>query len=618
MIRNAKGLAIFTTMRTGLWIASAGGSGVLVARMPDGTWSPPSGIMTNTMGFGFLVGVDIYDCVLVLNTQEAVDGFTKIRCTLGGEVSVVAGPVGVGGVLETEVHKRQAPIFTYVKSRGLYAGVQVEGTIVIERMDENERFYGEELPVKDILAGKVRHPPYEINRLMETIKAAQGDTVYDESLIPNEPPPGDYEIDDGIMFGVPDKQDPDPYGVLALEKEGMSLREAGTQQRASWEQFSFNPAPTSPIHSIYARNSHDGGSRTIKNRSSWRNTLSSEYKAANSLRNSMEVRSITSAKSVRSPVADSSTQTDFADDLPSPRGRRSSNRSSQQSSKGGAMPYTIHEDDRPSSQSVQTTVATGTSGEAKDETSRKTSLAFSDEPTGLSRSLVESGEERVSAMDSTPARSEPVSVSTHNGISTPPATPGEVDIPKALRETTHHLSDEDADRDSDSDDYDDEDVQIIEQPVVQSVQAMQVQTPHGFPGAAKVITVPKRLPPKLPPRNPNRGRKDTPVVDNLSPSAEAEKFDPSASPALVVQDAASFKPSAAVSEVSSENADLDDRDGPHFTSSSPLDSADVQEGQELEITMHETKPNETVTPAHDPKMEHENPELVPKVPGGFE
>ena len=104
VIRQAKGLAVFTTMRTGLWVSGAGGSGVLVARHTEtGEWSPPSGILLHTAGLGFLVGVDIYDCVVVINTYKALEAFTKLRCTLGGEISAVAGPVGLGGVLETEV-----------------------------------------------------------------------------------------------------------------------------------------------------------------------------------------------------------------------------------------------------------------------------------------------------------------------------------------------------------------------------------------------------------------------------------------------------------------------------------------------------------------------------------
>ena len=272
-------------MRSGLWVSGAGGSGVLVGRMADGTWSPPSGIMLHTVGLGFLVGVDIYDCVVVINTQAALDAFSSIRCTLGGEVSAVAGPVGMGGMLETELHKRQAPVFTYLKSRGFYAGVQMDGTIIIERTDENERFYGERIPVKDILAGKVRHPPYEIKKLMETIKSAQGDADVDESLLLDGPPPGDYEVQQGehsdeITFGIPDKEDPDPYGVLALQNAGLEIREAGTRARPTSEQFEFNPSPTSPIYSTFRRSmdhsSIDG--RTISRRSSWRTSTMSSFK----------------------------------------------------------------------------------------------------------------------------------------------------------------------------------------------------------------------------------------------------------------------------------------------------------------------------------------------------
>lgn len=101
-------------MRTGLWVSGAGGSGVLIARKEDGSWSPPSGIMLHTAGLGFLVGVDIYDCVVVINNRKALDAFTKIRATLGGEISAVAGPVGVGGVLENDGKWKQAKSVLFV------------------------------------------------------------------------------------------------------------------------------------------------------------------------------------------------------------------------------------------------------------------------------------------------------------------------------------------------------------------------------------------------------------------------------------------------------------------------------------------------------------------------
>ena len=279
VISNAKGLAIFTTMRTGLWVSGAGGSGVLMARTSSGEWSAPSGIMLHTAGLGFLVGVDIYDCVVVINTERALQAFTKIRCTLGGEISAVAGPVGVGGVLETEVHKRQAPVFTYLKSRGFYAGVQVDGTVIIERTDENRRFYDQDIGVADILAGKVRHPPYELRTLFSTLKAAQGDAIEDSALPDAEPTPGDMDLERpdreaSTGFGLPTDDDPDPFGVKALEKEGLAIKEAWSGKRPSMEVFDYKPAPSSPIYNTFRRQSTDSSTYRNSKRGSVRSISS--------------------------------------------------------------------------------------------------------------------------------------------------------------------------------------------------------------------------------------------------------------------------------------------------------------------------------------------------------
>ncbi|KKK14304.1 DUF500 and UBA/TS-N domain protein [Aspergillus rambellii] len=201
VIRRAKGIAVFTAMRTGLWFSGAGGGGILIARVPEtGEWSAPSGILLHTAALGFLVGVDIYDCVMVINTYEALEAFTKVRVTLGSEITVAAGPVGMGGVVESEVHKRQAPIWSYVKSRGFYAGAQIDGTILIERNDENERFYGKRVPVKEILAGHVTTDNPSVRSLIHTLDSAQGDKQFDQTPsgvpIPTGPTPSDMAPED--------------------------------------------------------------------------------------------------------------------------------------------------------------------------------------------------------------------------------------------------------------------------------------------------------------------------------------------------------------------------------------------------------------------------------------
>jgi lipid-binding SYLF domain-containing protein len=205
VIKNAVGLAIFTTMRTGLWVSGSGGSGVLVARLPDGSWSPPSGLLIHTIGAGFMAGIDIYDCVLVINTPEALAAFQKVRLSLGGEISVAAGPVGIGGVGELSITgdegKKRKPVFSYMKSRGLYAGVQIDGSIVIERNDENARFYGERLPAAAILSGKLgANVPHSTRLLTEVLKQAEGRQDINQTVlkeVDEVPAPGDMEVEKG-------------------------------------------------------------------------------------------------------------------------------------------------------------------------------------------------------------------------------------------------------------------------------------------------------------------------------------------------------------------------------------------------------------------------------------
>jgi lipid-binding SYLF domain-containing protein len=458
-------------MRTGLWVSGAGGSGILVGRKEDGTWSPPSGIMLHTAGLGFLVGVDIYDCVVVINSQKALDAFSAIRCTLGGEISAVAGPVGVGGVLETELHKRQAPVFTYLKSRGFYAGVQIDGTIIIERTDENERFYGERIGVKDILAGKVRHPPFETRRLLETIKSAQGDTDVDQSLIPSEPPPGDFEVEhsDEKPFGIPAKEDPDPFGVLALETAGLEIREAGTLKvlRPTSAQFEFNPSPTSPIYTTFRRSldrsSIDG--RSMSKRSSWRSSTFS----SNTERNSTMV--------------DTSTQTDF--DAPPPMPvpsklppklppRQEQNTSPKLSPKLPEIPESMSVD---GVQPAEVEIATRTRMDSHGSTSPTEVKDIEDiKPTDIP--APRSAEDEDVSVPLAEARKDSANSNDRHASS-----------------SAHLESQLYNDVELDSDVSDDEEAVVQE---VHQATAPQVIT------RARMVTVAKPIAPKLPPRNPFR------------------------------------------------------------------------------------------------------------------
>jgi lipid-binding SYLF domain-containing protein len=155
VLKDAKGLAVLTVLKAGFIFSGQGGWGVVVARTPKG-WSGPSGIGTGGAGFGFQVGAQVTEFVIVLNTPEAVDAFARgANVKLGVDLSATAGPVGrdlAAGVMPL------AAVYTYSRSQGLFAGVSLEGTIIAARNDANKEYYGREVTPKEILSGQVAPP----------------------------------------------------------------------------------------------------------------------------------------------------------------------------------------------------------------------------------------------------------------------------------------------------------------------------------------------------------------------------------------------------------------------------------------------------------------------------
>ncbi|KAF3767392.1 hypothetical protein M406DRAFT_274895, partial [Cryphonectria parasitica EP155] len=264
IVQNAVGIAIFSCMRSGLWKSGSGGSGILIARKSDGRWSPPSGLLLHTAALGFVIGVDVYDCVLVINTMSDLETFTRSSTTLGADVELAVGPVMAASHLENDAQGRDAGqmVLTYVKAKGEHRAVNIDGSLVTERVSENHRFYGRAASVLDILAGHVPHnDSVELKTLYEVIKSAEGRVDFDAPMLEKlalQPAPGDALIENptaaasplspGLpLFGVPDVEDPDPFGVKALEMAGLEIREAGSRLRPSSSNFEYTPSPTSPL-----------------------------------------------------------------------------------------------------------------------------------------------------------------------------------------------------------------------------------------------------------------------------------------------------------------------------------------------------------------------------------
>ncbi|KNE71583.1 hypothetical protein AMAG_16145 [Allomyces macrogynus ATCC 38327] len=159
ILHKAKGIAILTVVKAGFMWAGKAGSGVVVARLPEGSWSAPSAIGTAGMSFGGQIGAEVTDFVIVLNTDAAVKAFSHGgNVTLGGGLSVAAGPYGRTAEASATA-KNMAAIYSYSKSKGLFAGISIEGSVILERKDANEKAYGRPVSAKELLSGTVPAPP---------------------------------------------------------------------------------------------------------------------------------------------------------------------------------------------------------------------------------------------------------------------------------------------------------------------------------------------------------------------------------------------------------------------------------------------------------------------------
>src|SRR5215475_10676091 len=167
VLKDAKGLAVMTVIKAGFGISGRGGKGIVVARTRNG-WSGPSAIGTGGAGFGLQIGAEVTEFVMILNTDAAVQAFSRdVNVTLGGDISVAAGPIGQNaeiGIMPI------AAIYTYSRSQGVFAGVSLEGTVIGTRNDANAEYYGRRVTPEEILSGKVLPPPGAV-RLVQVLSS---------------------------------------------------------------------------------------------------------------------------------------------------------------------------------------------------------------------------------------------------------------------------------------------------------------------------------------------------------------------------------------------------------------------------------------------------------------
>ncbi|RLN64011.1 hypothetical protein BBJ29_002395 [Phytophthora kernoviae] len=183
LLTHAKGIAFLTVIKMGFVFTGRMGTGLVTARLPDGRWSAPSAIGTAGVGWGPQMGGEITDFVIILNTQRAVEAFCASgQVNLGAELGISAGPVGrvAAGSLEASASMDIAPCYSYSHSKGLFAGISLEGSVILSRPDINRSFYGKAVSVPELLGGS-EPPPVAAAPLYEAIHSAMARSVFNSS-----------------------------------------------------------------------------------------------------------------------------------------------------------------------------------------------------------------------------------------------------------------------------------------------------------------------------------------------------------------------------------------------------------------------------------------------------
>jgi len=159
LLQNARAIAVIPDMiKAGFIFGGRRGEGLISVKSPNGTWSNPSFITMTGGSVGFQAGVSSTDVILVFRTQRGVDSIVNGKFTLGADASAAAGPVGRTASASTDAQMK-AEIYSYSRSRGLFAGVALDGSALRIDYDANAAVYGAGITPRRIFEGGVSNVP---------------------------------------------------------------------------------------------------------------------------------------------------------------------------------------------------------------------------------------------------------------------------------------------------------------------------------------------------------------------------------------------------------------------------------------------------------------------------
>jgi len=158
LLDRARCVGVIPNMkRAGFIVGAKYGKGVVVCRGDAGDWSAPSMVRIEGGNVGLQIGAGETDVVFVVMNQKGMDKLMEDKFTVGADASAMAGPVGRSASAQTDAMMR-AEILSYSRSRGVFAGITLDGSTLRPDADDNKDLYGRAITQREILTGKLAKP----------------------------------------------------------------------------------------------------------------------------------------------------------------------------------------------------------------------------------------------------------------------------------------------------------------------------------------------------------------------------------------------------------------------------------------------------------------------------
>jgi lipid-binding SYLF domain-containing protein len=156
LLKKAYGIAVIPHVVKGAFgVGGRYGKGLVAQRNADGGWGTPLFVEIGGGSFGLQLGVEATDVVMVFTNSEGIKPLLKGKLKIGADASATAGPVGRKAEVGTDILLKSA-IYSYSRSKGLFAGIALDGAVIQLDDDANKNVYGKKTIAADISRNKVR------------------------------------------------------------------------------------------------------------------------------------------------------------------------------------------------------------------------------------------------------------------------------------------------------------------------------------------------------------------------------------------------------------------------------------------------------------------------------